>query len=146
MQKQKLKKAEQRKAQQANKASNKAAANKAAEQQALRDQAAAIAAAAFAQGSEAESDHQPEVKPPLSIKEQAAAIAAAAFAQAPPQSNHQVSMLSKIPKQLPYHAQPVYQASQLLTSSMATCATALLLNTVSGYKTCYRCWSALPSI
>lgn len=92
MQKQKLKKAEQRKAQQANKASNKAAATKATEQQALKDQAAAIAAAAFAQGSEAESDHPPEVTAPQSIKEQAAAIAAAAFAQGPPQANHQVTM------------------------------------------------------
>ncbi|KAL3155881.1 hypothetical protein ABBQ32_012881 [Trebouxia sp. C0010 RCD-2024] len=88
---QKLQKAEQRKAQQASKAAGKTAAGKAAEQQAIKDQAAAIAAAAFAQGSEAESDHQPEAlkSHPVSIKEQAAAIAAAAFGQAPPQSHRQ---------------------------------------------------------
>ena len=92
MQQQKLKKAEQRKAQQASKAASKTAASKAAEQQAIKDQAAAIAAAAFAQGSEVESDHQPEAfnGHPVSIKEQAAAIAAAAFGQAPPQSHRQV--------------------------------------------------------
>ena len=91
MQQQKLKKAEQRKAQQANKASSKTAASKAAEQQSIKDQAAAIAAAAFAQGSEAESDHPPEISHPQSIKEQAAAIAAAAFGQAPAQADRQVA-------------------------------------------------------
>lgn len=99
MQQQKLRKAEQRKAQQASKASSKTAASKAAEQQSIKDQAAAIAAAAFAQGSEAESDHPPELSHPQSIKEQAAAIAAAAFGQAPAQADRQVAALC--PQKMP---------------------------------------------